>query len=216
MSKTLKLIGRKKGMTHHFDDQGNVIPCTVLQLKTHVVSQVKTLEKDGYESIQLATDKLTGARRANHNKPQVGHFEKNALEPRKYLIESRIANVGDYPLGAEIDLSVLEDVQSVDVTAISKGKGFQGVMKRHGFKGFGYSHGEGPIHRHGGSTGQRSSIGRVWKGRKMAGHMGNERVTIQNLKIVKIDRENEVILVKGAVPGATNGIVEITKSVKGK
>ncbi|MBM3194255.1 MAG: 50S ribosomal protein L3 [Chlamydiae bacterium] len=213
---SLKLIGRKKGMTHHFDDQGNVIPCTVLQLKTHVVSQVKTLEKDGYESIQLATEKLTGAKRANHSKPQLGHFEKNSQEPRKYLIESKVAEMEKYPLGTEIDLSVFEGVKNVDVTAVSKGKGTQGVMKRHGFKGFGDSHGEGPIHRHGGSTGQRSSIGRVWKGRKMPGRMGNERVTIQNLKIVKIDRENEVILVKGAVPGSNNGIVEITKSVKGK
>ncbi|MFZ4772420.1 MAG: 50S ribosomal protein L3 [Chlamydiia bacterium] len=213
---SLKLIGRKKGMTHRFDAQGNVIPCTVLQLKTHVVSQVKTLENDGYESIQLATEKLTGSKRAKHGKPQLGHFEKNSLEPRKLLIESKVANLEEYPLGTELDLSVLENVKSIDVTSVSKGKGFQGVMKRHNFKGFGYSHGEGPIHRHGGSTGQRSCVGRVWKGRKMAGHMGNERVTIQNLEIVMIDRENEVILVKGAVPGANNAIVEITKSIKGK
>lgn len=212
----VKMIGRKKGMTHVFDDKGRVVPCTLIQLKPHVVSQVKTLETDGYTAIQLGTEKLKAARKRKYSRPILGHFEKHKIEPRKHILESRLEDVDAYSLNQEIDLSIFSDIKSIDVTAISKGKGYQGVVKRHGFKGFGPSHGEGPIHRHGGSTGQRSCIGRTWKGRKMAGHMGAKRVTIQNLEIVKIDLDNEVIFVKGAVPGANESIVEITKSVKGK
>lgn len=210
----MQMLGRKLGMTHVFDEKGRVIPCTVIHVKPHVVSQKKSLEKDGYQAIQLSTEKLTPARRRNWSKPLLGHFEKNGIEPRRYLLETRVENSSSYEINQEVDLSFFSEVASVDVSAISKGKGYQGAVKRYGFKGFGPSHGEGPIHRHVGSTGQRSTIGRTWKGRRMAGHMGAKKVTVQSLSVVRVDVDRGVLLVKGAVPGANNGLVRVSRSVK--
>lgn len=213
----LILMGKKRGMTQLFDEKGNVIVCTVIEMEPNVVCQIKTKEKDGYEALQLGFEKITGkadqtiARRAG--KPLFGHFTKAGVAPRRFIKESKVESLADYALAQEISVGALEGVKYVDATATSKGKGYQGVMKRHNFAGGPASHGSG-FHRHAGSTGMRSTPGRGLPGGKKAGQMGNERVTVQNLEVVKIDAENQLLLVKGQVPGPRNGLVSIKKSVK--
>lgn len=213
----LTMMGKKRGMMQLFDEKGNVIVCTVIQAEPNVITQIKTKETDGYQAVQLGFEKVAGKKQhtieARTGKPRAGHFKKAGVEPRRHLLESRIDSQEEFSLGQEIKVDIFNDVEFVDATAISKGKGYQGVMKRHNFSGGPASHGSG-FHRHAGATGMRSTPGRGLPGGKKAGQMGNERITVQNLQIVKVDPENNVILVKGQVPGPRNGLVYLTKAVK--
>lgn len=213
----LTLMGKKRGMIQLFDDKGNVIVCTVIQAEPNAVTKIKTEEVDGYSAIQLGFDKVTGKIQQTvekrTGKPQLGHFKKAGVEPRRFLLESRLNSIDGYELGQEIDVNLFDGVEFLDATAISKGKGYQGVMKRHNFSGGPASHGSG-FHRHAGSTGMRSTPGRGLPGGKKAGQMGNERVTVQNLRIVRIDAEDCLIIVKGQVPGPRNGLVFLTPAKK--
>lgn len=203
------IIGKKIGMTQLFDERGNVIPVTAVEAGPCVVTQVKTVENDGYKAFQYGF----GEMKANKvNKPMAGHFKKNDVAPKKVLREFRLegeANVGDI---IKADIFAVGD--AVDVAGISKGKGTAGVIKRWNFARLKETHGTGPVHRHAGSQGACSSPSRVFKGTKGAGHLGCERVTVQNLEIVKIDVENNIIAIKGAIPGPKGGIVMIADSVK--
>lgn len=213
----LTMMGKKRGMMQLFDEKGNVVVCTVIQAEPNVVAQIKTKEIDGYKAVQLSFDKVTGKKQytieARTGKPQLGHFKKAGVEPRRHLLESKVNSTEDYALGQEIGVDIFSEVEFVDATAISKGKGYQGVMKRHHFAGGPASHGSG-FHRHAGSTGMRSTPGRGLPGGKKAGQMGNERVTVQNLQVVKVDTENHLIVVKGQVPGPRNGLVYLTQAKK--
>ena len=201
---TLTLMGKKKGMMQTFDDNGNVVVCTVIQAEPNVVSMVKNKENSGYSAIQLSAVKLSASKARNVTKPLKGFYAKINVEPRKFLKESRIQASDEYTVGQEISVGYFSDCVFVDVSSVSKGKGHQGVIKRHNFAGGPASHGSG-FHRHG---------GRCLPGQKKSGHMGAERVTVQNLKIVKIDEEKQVILVEGAVPGARESLVYIVKAKK--
>jgi len=189
----------------------------VIQVETNVVTQIKSKETDGYTAVQLGFDKVTGKSQytieARTKKPQLGHFKKAGVESRRHLKESRLDSTDGYSLGQEIGVDAFNEIEYVDATAISKGKGTQGVMKRHHFAGGPASHGSG-FHRHAGSTGMRSTPGRGLPGGKKAGHMGFERVTVQNLQVVKVDPENQLILVKGQVPGPRNGLVYLSQAKK--
>jgi len=212
-----QLLGKKRGMTQLFDDKGNVVVCTVIEVEPNVVTQIKTKEKDGYNAIQLGFDKVRGKTQytisSRVSKPLLGHYKKAGVEPRKHLVESKTDFTEEFDLGQEITIAAFEEIKYVDATAVSKGKGYQGVMKRHNFSGGPASHGSG-FHRHAGSTGMRSTPGRGLPGGKKAGQMGNEQVTVQNLKVVRVDVENQLILVKGQVPGPRNGLVHIKQAVK--
>jgi large subunit ribosomal protein L3 len=208
-----KLMGIKQGMMQIFDENGNKVACTVISMDKHVVTQVKSKATDGYDAIQLAAMKVTAPKVRNVKKPLMGHFKKAGVDPRKNLCETRVAEGHTYQLGQEIGVEVLADIRFVDVIGVSKGKGFQGVMKRHNYAGGPASHGSG-FHRHKGSDGCRSTPGRVWKGQKKAGHMGAEQVTVECLRVVRVDAEKQVILVEGAVPGARNGLVYVSESKK--
>lgn len=213
----LILMGKKRGMTQLFDEKGDAVVCTVIQVEPNVVTQLKSKEQDGYVAIQLGFDKVKG--KTQHTvekragKPQAGLFKKAGIEPRRFLLESKVDALDEYSIGQEIDVNIFEGVEFVDATAISKGKGYQGVIKRHNFAGGPASHGSG-FHRHAGSTGMRSTPGRGLPGGKKAGQMGNERVTVQNLKVVMIDPAEQVIVVKGQVPGPRNGLVYLTQAKK--
>ncbi len=213
----LTMMGKKRGMMQLFDEKGNVIVCTVIQAEPNVVTQVKTKETDGYTAVQLGFEKVSGKTQytieARTGKPQLGHFKKAGVGPRRHLLESRTDSKEEYSLGQEIDVNIFGEVEFVDATAISKGKGYQGVMKRHHFAGGPASHGSG-FHRHAGSTGMRSTPGRGLPGGKKAGQMGNERITVQNLQVIKVDLENNLIVVKGQVPGPRNGLVYLTQAKK--
>jgi large subunit ribosomal protein L3 len=213
----LTMMGKKRGMMQLFDEKGNVVVCTVIQAEPNVITQIKTKETDGYAAVQLGFEKVTGKTQrtieARTGKPQLGHFKKAGVEARRYLLESRVDSTDEYALGQEIGVNIFDGVEFVDATAISKGKGYQGVMKRHNFAGGPASHGSG-FHRHAGSTGMRSTPGRGLPGGKKAGQMGNERVTVQNLEVVKVDPENHLIVVKGQVPGPRNGLVYLTQAKK--
>jgi large subunit ribosomal protein L3 len=213
----LTMMGKKRGMMQLFDKKGNVVVCTVIQAEPNVVTQVKTKETDGYNAVQLGFEKVTGKTQhtieARTGKPQLGHFKKAGVEPRRHLLESRIDSKAEYALGQEIGVDVFNDVEFIDATAISKGKGYQGVMKRHNFAGGPASHGSG-FHRHAGSTGMRSTPGRCLPGGRKAGHLGDERITVQNLQVIKIDPENHLIVIKGQVPGPRNGLVYLTQAKK--
>lgn len=213
----LKLMGKKRGMTQLFDDKGNIVVCTVIEAEPNVVTQVKTTDIDGYNAIQLGFSKVKGKSQytieSRTKKPQLGHFKKAQVEPRTHMLESRLENVGDYAPGQEINVGAFKDVEFIDATAVSKGKGYQGVMKRHGFAGGPASHGSG-FHRHAGSTGMRSSPGRGLPGGKKAGQMGNEWVTVQSLKVVMVNEEDNLIVVKGQVPGPKNGLVYVSSATK--
>jgi len=212
-----QLLGKKRGMTQLFDDKGNIVVCTVIEVEPNVVTQIKTKEKDGYNAIQLGFDKVRGKTQytisSRVSKPLLGHYKKAGVEPRKHLIESKTDFTEEFGLGQEITIGAFEEIKFVDATAVSKGKGYQGVMKRHNFAGGPASHGSG-FHRHAGSTGMRSTPGRGLPGGKKAGQMGNEKVTVQNLQVVRVDVENQLILLKGQVPGPRNGLVHIKQAVK--
>lgn len=213
----LTMMGKKRGMMQLFDEKGNVIVCTVIQAESNVVTQIKTKEIDGYSAVQLGFEKVTGKSQytieARTGKPKLGHFKKAGVEPRRHLLESRVDSEEAFTVGQEISLDIFNEVEFVDATALSKGKGYQGVMKRHGFAGGPASHGSG-FHRRAGSTGMRSTPGRALPGGKKAGHMGYERITVQNLQVIKVDLDNQVILVKGQVPGPRNGLVYLTQAKK--
>ena len=204
------LIGKKLGMTQLFDANGNVVPVTVIEAGPCVVAQKKTVENDGYDAVQIGYGDLKASKT---NKPMKGHFAKNDVAPKKVLREFRLADCAAVNVGDVLKADIFAEGESVDVRGTSKGKGYAGVIKRWNFSRLKESHGTGPVHRHGGSLGVIDPA-RVFKGKKMAGHLGNERVTVQNLKVVKIDAENNIIAVKGAVPGPKGGIVVIFDSVK--
>ena len=205
------IIGKKIGMTQIFDANGKVIPVTVVEAGPCVVSQKKTVESDGYNAIQVGFGDL----KANKvNKPMKGHFAKGDVATKKTLREFRLDNIDAYNVGDLIKADVFAAGDKVDVTGTSKGKGYAGVIKRWNFQRLKETHGSGPVARHGGSNGACSSPSRVFPGMKMAGHLGAERVTVQNLTVAKIDAENNLIAVKGAVPGPNGGIVVIRDSVK--
>ncbi len=208
---TLKLMGKKIGMTRIFDKEGNLVVCSVISAEPNVITQVKRKETDGYTAVQLAAIKQP--KKQNVSKPQQGHFAKAGTEPRRHLTETRVENVDQYAVGQEIDVTHFAEVRFVDVRGVSKGKGHQGVIKRHHFAGGPASHGSG-FHRHGGSTGMRTSPGRCLPGQKKSGHMGDETVTIQNLEVVRVDAEKQVLLIKGAIPGSRGGLVYIWKAKK--
>ena len=205
------LIGKKIGMTQIFDEKGKVVPVTVVEAGPCVVSQIKTVETDGYEAIQMGFGDI----KPKHvTKPLQGHFKKADVAPKRILKEFRFDDCSAYELGQIIKADVFETGEKVDVTGKSKGKGYAGVIKRWNFGRLKETHGSGPVARHGGSMGACSSPSRVWKGKKMAGHLGAEKVTVQNLAVVKIDAEDNLIAIKGAIPGANGGYVVIKDSVK--
>jgi len=210
---TIAIIGRKAGMTRVFTDAGEAIPVTVIECTPNRVTQVKTVETDGYRAVQVAVgEKKPGS----VNKAMTGHYKKAGVTAGRGLWEIRLdAEEGkDLQPGSEIKVGAFDGVKAVDVTGTSIGKGFAGVMKRHNFGGGRATHGNSLSHRVPGSIGQRQSPGKVWKNKKMAGHMGNERVTTLNLDLVKIDVERNLLLIKGAVPGAANGDVIVRPTVK--
>ena len=207
------LIARKEGMTRVFDEDGRHVPVTVLKVDECQVIAHRTDEKDGYVAVQLGAGKAKVKRTSKANR---GHFAKAKVEPKKKLVEFRVSNDGLVDVGAEIGAHHFVAGQYVDVTETSIGKGFAGAMKRHNFGGMRASHGVSISHRAHGSTGQCQEPGKVFKGKKMAGQMGNERVTTQNLQVVAIDEEENLILIKGAVPGAKSGWVIINDAVKKK
>ena len=200
------LIGKKIGMTQIFDEKGNVVPVTVVEAGPCVVSMKKTVESDGYCAIQLGF----GDMKANKvTKPMQGHFKKADVAPKKVLKEFRFDDCDAYSVGDVLKADIFEAGTKVDVTGTSKGKGYAGVIKRWNFGRLKETHGSDPVARHGGSMGTCSSPSRVWKGKKMAGHLGAEKVTVKNLTLVKIDAENNLIAIKGAIPGANGGYVVI-------
>ncbi|MBR3960747.1 MAG: 50S ribosomal protein L3 [Clostridia bacterium] len=204
------LVGKKLGMTQLFDANGNVVPVTVIEAGPCVVAQKKTVENDGYEAVQIGFGDLKASK---VNGPMKGHFAKGDVAPKKVLREFRFEDISAYNVGDIIKADVFAEGDAVDVRGTSKGKGYAGVIKRWNFSRLKESHGTGPVHRHGGSLGVIDPA-RVFKGKKMAGHLGNERVTVQNLSVVKVDAENNIIAVKGAVPGPKGGIVVLFDSVK--
>ncbi|WP_045402487.1 50S ribosomal protein L3 [Vibrio campbellii] len=205
------LIGRKVGMTRVFTEDGVSIPVTVVEVEANRVSQVKTLETDGYASIQVTA----GSKKANRvNKAEAGHFAKAGVEAGRGLWEFRLENGEEFAVGAELTVELFNETKKVDVTGTSKGKGFQGAVKRWNFRTQDMTHGNSLSHRAPGSIGQCQTPGRVFKGKKMAGHMGAERVTTQNLEIVRVDAERNLLLIKGAVPGSTGGNVIVKPAVK--
>ena len=205
------LVGRKVGMTRVFTEEGVSIPVTVVEVEANRISQVKTLETDGYAAIQVTT----GTKKANRvTKPEAGHFAKAGVEAGRGLWEFRLENGEEFEVGTELNVELFNEVKKVDVTGTSKGKGFQGAVKRWNFRTQDATHGNSLSHRAPGSIGQNQSPGRVFKGKKMPGQMGNKKITIQNLEIVRVDIENNLILVKGAVPGPKKSLVTIKETVK--
>lgn len=212
---TIGVIGRKRGMTRIFSAEGASIPVTVIEVEPNRVSQVKTLESDGYRALQVTT----GERRATRvTRPLAKHFAKAGVEPGRGLWEFRLADGEgeDLQAGAEIKADVFEAGQMVDVTGTSIGKGFAGTVKRHNFRTQDATHGNSLSHRVPGSIGQNQTPGRVFKGKKMSGHMGNARTTVQNLEVVRVDADRNLLLVKGAVPGAKGGDVIVRPAVKAR
>lgn len=213
-NKTVKgLLGTKLGMTQVWDENGAVVPVTVIEVAPNVVTQIRTPEVDGYSAVQIAAGQIDPRK---VTKPLAGHFEKAGVTPRRHLTEVRTANAAEYALGQELTAAeTFTAGEKIDVVGTSKGKGFAGTMKRHNFKGVGASHGQHRNHRKPGSIGGASFPGRVFKGQRMAGRMGGERVTVQNLTVHAVDAEKGLILVKGAVPGARGRLVFVRNAVKG-
>ena len=209
------LIATKEGMTRLFQEDGKSLPVSVLKVATNFVSQIKTKETDGYNSVQLSTQ---DQKEKNQTKSKIGHFNKNNISLKKYLKEFKIEDddLEGLELGKEFDVKIFEEGQLVDVSGISKGKGFAGTVKRWNFATQDATHGNSLAHRKPGSIGQCQTPGRVWKGKKMAGHMGNVKKTVQNLKIVKVDEENSLLLVQGAIPGFNGSSVIIKPAIKTK
>jgi large subunit ribosomal protein L3 len=209
---TKGLLGTKLGMTQVWDENNKLVPVTVVEISPNVVTQLRTQEIDGYAAVQIAYGQIDPRK---SNKPATGHFDKAGVTPRRHLTEVRTADAADYSLGQEIAVDIFSAGQLVDVVGTSKGKGFAGVMKRHNFKGVSSSHGSHRKHRKPGSIGASSTPSRVFKGMRMAGRMGGERVTVLNLKVHAVDLEKGLILVKGAVPGAKGRLVFVRNAVKG-
>src|SRR6266487_1408625 len=212
MAKQIKgVLGEKLGMTQIFDDANRVVPVTVVKAGPCVVTQVRTVEKDGYAAVQLAFGAIDPRK---VNKPETGHFSRAGVTPRRHLVELRTESAGDYEVGQDVGAEVFEAGAKVDVVGRTKGKGTAGVVKRHGFKGLGASHGTQRKHRSPGSIGACATPGRVFKGVRMAGRMGNHRTTMQNLTLHAVDAENGLLLVRGAVPGPIGGLVLVRTAVK--
>ncbi len=205
------LIGKKIGMTQIFDEKGNVIPVTVIECGPCVVAQKKTAENDGYDAIQLG---FMDAKAKHLTKAEKGHFEKNGIQIKKHLKEFRYDDCSKYNVGDVITVDTFAAGEKVDITGMTKGHGYSGVVKRWNCHKLRMTHGVGPVHRQPGSMGANSRPSRIFKNKKMAGQYGNEQVTVLNLKVVKIDSEKNLIAVKGAVPGSKNGIVFVRDSVK--
>ena len=205
------IIGKKIGMTQIFDENGKVVPVTVVEAGPCVVSQKKTVENDGYAAVQIGFGDLKAHK---VKKPMAGHFAKANVAPKRTLREFRFDEIDAYNLGDLVKADVFAAGDKVDVTGTSKGKGYAGVIKRWNFQRLKESHGSGPVARHGGSIGSCSDPSRVYPGKKMAGHLGSERVTVQNLQVVKVDAENNLIAIKGAIPGPNGGTVVIHDTVK--
>ena len=204
------LIGKKIGMTQIFDEKGLVIPVTVIEAGPCVVAQVKTVETDGYDAIQLGFGEV----KAKHiNKPEMGHFAKSKLEAKKYLREFRLDDISTFKVGDVVTADIFAAGEKVDIQGTSKGKGFQGVIKRHGQHRGPMGHGS-MYHRRPGSMGATSTPGRVFKGKKLPGHMGRVTITIQNLDVIRVDMDKNVILVKGSVPGPKGAILKVKSAIK--
>ena len=206
------ILGTKLGMTQIFDEENRVIPVTVVEAGPCVVTQIRTVETDGYNAIQIAYGEIDPRK---VNKPGTGHFGKAGVTPRRHVTEIRMDDVSGYEIGQDVTVDIFEGITFVDVTGTSKGKGFAGGMKRHGFAGQGASHGNQAAHRRVGGIGACATPGRVFKGTRMAGRMGNDRVTTQNLKVQKIDAEANLLIIKGAIPGVRGGLVTVKTAVKG-
>jgi len=205
------LIGTKLGMTQLWDENNRVIPVTVVAAGTNVVTQVRQPEPDGYNAVQIGFGEIEGRK---VNKPQAGHFEKAGTTPRRHIVEIRTADAASYTVGQELPVDTFEPGETIDVTGTSKGKGFAGVMKRHGFAGVSASHGAHRNHRKPGSIGACATPGRVFKGQRMAGRMGSDTVTTQNVTVHAVDVEKGLILLKGAVPGPKGGVVVLRSAAK--
>ncbi|WP_420751122.1 50S ribosomal protein L3 [Rhodococcus sp. O3] len=206
------ILGTKLGMTQVFDENNRVVPVTVVKAGPNVVTQIRTEERDGYNAVQLAFGAIDPRK---VNKPVSGQFAKAGVTPRRHLVELRVEDTSAYEIGQELTAEVFEDGAFVDVTGTSKGKGFAGTMKRHGFAGQGASHGAQAVHRRPGSIGGCATPGRVFKGTRMSGRMGSDRITTQNLSVHKVDAENGLLLIKGAIPGRKGGVVIVKTAVKG-
>ena len=206
------ILGTKLGMTQIFDDENRVIPVTVVEAGPCVVTQIRTPETDGYSAIQIAYGDIDPRKT---NKPEAGHFKKAGVTPRRYVAEIRMDDTSAYELGQEITVNLFDGDVFVDVAGTTNGHGFAGAMKRHGFAGQGAAHGNQAAHRRVGGIGGASTPGRVFKGKRMAGRMGGNRVTTQNLKIQRIDGDNNLLLIKGAIPGAKGSVVTVKTAVKG-
>ena len=209
------ILGTKLGMTQVFDENNRVVPVTVIKAGPNVVTRIRTHAQDGYSAIQLAYGEISPRK---VTKPLAGQYAAAGVNPRRHLAELRLddeAATADYEIGQELTAEIFADGSYVDVTGTSKGKGFAGTMKRHGFAGQGASHGNQATHRKPGSIGGAATPGRVFKGKAMAGRMGNERVTTMNLKVHKVDAEAGVLLIKGAIPGRNGGLVMVRSAVKG-
>ncbi|OBJ69803.1 50S ribosomal protein L3 [Mycobacterium sp. 1274756.6] len=207
------ILGTKLGMTQVFDENNRVVPVTVVKAGPNVVTRIRTPERDGYAAVQLAYGEISPRK---VNKPVTGQYAAAGVNPRRHLAELRLEDgaSADYEVGQELTAEIFEPGSYVDVTGTSKGKGFAGVMKRHGFAGQGASHGTQAVHRRPGSIGGCATPGRVFKGTRMAGRMGNDRVTTQNLLVHQVDAENGVLLIKGAVPGRAGGLVMVRTAIK--
>lgn len=205
------IIGKKVGMTQIFDESGKVIPVTVIEAGPCVVVQKKTIEKDGYAAVQLGFEEISEKKLT---KPELGHFKKAEVSAKKYLREFKLDDADSLNVGDVIKADMFSEGDRIDVTGTSKGHGYAGVIKRHGAHRTPTSHGGGPVHRHAGSMGSGTDPARIFKGKIGAGHMGVERVTIQNLDVVKVDAELNMIAVRGAIPGPKNGIVYLSNTVK--
>ena len=212
-TKTFKgLLGTKLGMTQVWDAENRLVPVTVIQVSTNVVTEIMTVEKNGYEAVQIAAGAIDPRK---VNKPAAGKFAAAGVTPRRHITELRTADAATYTIGQELGADTFEPGTKIDVVGTSKGKGFAGVMKRHNFKGVSASHGSHRNHRKPGSIGASSTPSRVFKGMRMAGRMGGERVTVLNLTVHAVDAEKGLLLVKGAVPGARGRIVYVRNAVKG-
>ncbi len=213
MGETKGILGTKLGMTEIFTEDSRAVPVTVIQAGPCVVTQVKTPENDGYSAVQLA---YAEARKGKTNKPSAGHFDKAGIKkPLRHLVELRTDDAGSYSPGQEITVDIFAPGERADVVGVSKGKGFTGTMKRHGFGGLGASHGTERKHRSPGSVGAAAAPSRVFRGMRMAGQHGNARVTVLNLEVVEADTERNLLLLRGAVPGPAGGLVMIRSAVKG-
>ncbi len=211
-TKTAALLGRKLGMTQVWDEDGKVVPLTVVQVGKNVVTQVRTEENDGYSAVQIGFEDIDPRR---VTKPLLGHFEKAGVTPKRHLAEFRTAEAADFAVGSELAADTFEVGQKVDVSGNTKGKGFAGVMKRHGFAGGPASHGAHKIHRKPGSIGACATPGRIFRGQRMAGRMGGDKRTVQNLIVQGVDTERGLLLIKGAIPGPRKAVVMVRTAVKG-